>query len=640
MCQIKGNRQGLFCCRTAFIVLFFMHVDSVNGQTTNADVDSGDDQFPTDNIIVIEGRRASREKRRSTGRSDVFTPVDESQKNTYENLKKDSSVILPDSGKISPSGFVVPRIRGHDMKMTDVFIEDTLLQDPYTGFPIAEDLDLRAFGTLELHQGVAPASIHSLNPVGSIRYQFLENKLRETILGTQYGRPYGFANWGLAQMQIPNSDDHNISLNIYGRTHHSNGKYSYYSDEGTPYNSVDDQMRDRDHNDQRSFQWLPRLSYSSKSWRISSFLWQSNSEKSIPSSSALLLSDARENNKSQIANLTIQRLFRIGTEAKSLNLNLGIDIGQKSSDMFLSDPTNYLLQQAKKSRFSSDSHHARVFFDTNGRIFNFYSSADFANATLSSSVESRDAFDVSREMTHVYLGSEIKVGSQMILELKTSAIQSLDKWNVHGNQELIADIASVDKARMNKNLGFNMSYDFFHLSPYIQWAQSQRAPSVLEQFGNGGSIRSNFELQNEVVDHRELGVVFRELDYVSELRFSSFFDKTKNKISFTPVFSDAMKAQNLRQTYINGLDVLVVKKWLSAQLSWGNSFFDAKDMSNDQVRRLPLVPRQISVLNFQYQSSNVTTRLQSKYRSEIFRDLGNSIELPGSRIEDLNVDYN
>ncbi len=119
-------------------------------------------------VIKIIGPQREILRPRHAGQSVVIRPSEETRFDIKHQLDKESSLILPETGRVNASGFSVPRVRGQDARFTEIYLEGLRIQDPYLGYPFIDDLDLRATGEMALYIGTPPPEFASVNPNGGV----------------------------------------------------------------------------------------------------------------------------------------------------------------------------------------------------------------------------------------------------------------------------------------------------------------------------------------------------------------------------------------------------------------------------------------------------------------------------------------
>jgi hypothetical protein len=604
-----------------------------------ADDPSEDDAAVTDNVIVVTGHRREATSSRKTGQSVTVSPEDASRFDTLTHLKRESSVLAPETGRISPSGFVVPKVRGQDVKLTDVYLEDILLQDPYSGLPLIEDLDLRAFGSLEIHQGVPPPDVPGLNPIGTLRYRFRDVKSSSTTAGLQFGEPYGQSLWGLGiyRRKAEDAEDSATDARLYARHHQTGGHYKFYSDEGTPYNAADDTIRRRTNNDQRSDQAVPFIRQEIGPYRLEGLGWSYRADRGLASQSVLVPSAAREHANGHLANLRVTRGMTGLTPMSKMTVGTGITDSADHRDV--SDPGRRFLGSAEQSDMLVQSRRVRASLSSVSEVLSLFLVYESGRTTVQNKLGSRLAVDLKRQTDVGSLGARLVPFSFLMLEAKGAARQHVD--HLQGDAEVVVlegEKTSSLRHTTSRAAGGSVAIGTEDYGIYLQRAYASRLPSLIEEFGNGSSVRPNGALLPESIHHQEIGVFVKANSGVWRLGAAGYGDATGNKIVFVPVMANAVKALNVRQTDVRGVDVHgETTLWKTTVYASASRLFPYDETQRER-RLLPGIPERVLVGELEQRVQSFKLRWLSRYRSGVFRDLGNSVELPGAWIHDASVD--
>lgn len=586
---------------------------------------------PDEELIIIQGKRTEATRETRGGQSLSVRPKDESRFESLTHLKRESSVLVPETGRISASGFVVPKIRGQDVKLTDVYLEDILVQDPYSGLPLIEDLDLRAFGVLELHQGMSPPDVPGNNPIGTLRYRFRPEKSSRAQVGLQGGEPFGLSVWGLGVHRVGDDD-----YRLYGRQHASSGRYRYYSDESTPYNSRDDRMRTRENNDQRSIQAVPYLKKSWGPYSLQGLGWIYQADRGLPSASVLQSSGAREKTAGHIAHVQLSRELEATDFYSRGRWSFGLANNQ--DDRRIQDPQRSYLGAGDRSEMDIDTLRLQSNLSLAGENWDQHLAADFSQTHVENRAGSQRISDLDRSGKNLSLGSRFLPLPLTTVEAKFAwrELQDDDK-GVAANAIIAEENAKKKKRRDSTSWGLSVALNDDFWAVYLQAAGAQRLPSLLEEYGNGSSIQPNPSLKAENIEHREAGASLQGQDW--SLGTAVYQDRTQDKIVFIPILASSSKALNVRKTVVRGID-------LRGEYQWGNSSFYAGvsrlypyDTTRDAKKILPAIPEKVAVFEWRQSFGERTTaRWFSRYRSDVFRDLNNTVRIPGAWIHDLSAD--
>ncbi len=583
--------------------------------------------------ITIHGQRSKDESERSarTGQSQLIQPHESSRFDIATQLKRESSLTFAETGRISPSGFVIPKIRGQDSKLTDLYLEDTLLQDPYSGMPLIDDLDLRAFGSLELHQGISPVTVPNLNPIGTLRYRLSHEAKSRSSIGLSIGSPYGNSLWSLMIHKKEKRE-----LRLYARTHQTTGHYRYYSDESTPYNSRDDKFKIRTNNDQRSQQIIPVYRESWGPYSLQALAWIHKTERGIASGSMILDSAAREKNQGFLGDIALERVWAGLPFAETVQLD--IHLAHTDDKRNTIDPQRIVLNSARRSTMEviSDRQGAHLKADLERtRILLSY---EKSVSKIDQTYEENVGTGLTRSNGVGIVGLAFTPWDRLLVEFKHSEQRQSDQTDERTKiiLEEEADQAKAHKSSRADAVSF--AFGDFNNGIYGQFARSGRLPSLLEEFGNGSELRPNNTLKPELLFHREAGAFTKALGL--DLGIAAYLDQTGEKIVFVPILANASKALNVAKTNINGYDASIGWHGANARLSLKGSNLEAYDTSRAQKKILPGIPVHLVVAEWRQQwTETSSTYFTGRYRSAIFRDQGNSLKLPGSVIFDMNFDH-
>ena len=587
----------------------------------------------SDNTVIVVGRRNESTPLPVIGHGTEVEPTDASRFTTIAHIKRDSSVIAPETGRISASGFVVPSFRGQDSRLTDVYADDLLIQDPYTGLPVAEDIDLRAFGILDLYFGVAPLDIPGTNPIGTVRYRSRPITETRRQVGQQIGRPFGAATWGFVALH----SDQGIRFEprVYGRLHTTDGRYPYYDDNGTPYNEDDDRISQRENNDRRSYLLMPRATAAVGLWQLSGIGLLRSSQAGIPGR-GIAVSNAHDSYRGAIGGLDVKReLGAAGPFSSSVfSAAMGTHWDERSSV----DPGGKVLVVADESKLQIRTNRAGMKLFSTGDWLSQSIDLRGSDTRVQQLYGERESAQLRRRGLEGTIGLGLTPFRLWKIELKKSLRQHLDQKGGMTNKFEAVPTETQSEQASGQSAAVGLVAPRLP-SPYVQYARTERLPSLLEQFGDGASVRPADDLTAETTTHREFGVAWKDIFKGLKLGFSRFEDETSDKVIFVPAFASGSKALNVRRTRIQGEEFRA--DWLllaDTELHFGMSRLGAFDETRDEGKRLPGVPDRIVVIDGLQRWAGTNLRWMARYRSEVFRDLENTVISPGAWIHDANVD--
>jgi hypothetical protein len=594
---------------------------------------------PDPATIDVIGRRREAYRVERPGQSTVVRPTDPSRQDTAAQLARDASLALPDTGKINASGFVVPRVRGQDTRQTEVYVDDVLLQDPYTGLPLVDELDLRAFGELSWHLGVSPPEIHSVNPGGTLVYRLRGVKQSGASAGLTAGRPYGTSLWAAARAKHGTSDGAGGSARLYARHHATDGAYRYYSDNGTPYSTDDDSYLRRMNNERRAWQLVPAYDVTVGRSSVRALAVVTESEQGLPSLQAAKEGAAQEETATRLG--ALRWAYRPGGQSFLVPSRVALQGGATRDARTLRDPDREVLGAATEAGMTVEGRRGSLDAIWEGDVATLESSLTSSAADVASTGVA--ASQAASRYTHGgFLGLALSpfVGLGTSLELKGSAQRFLDtsRDEEHAQASREYDVTG-SSAALGQAVG--------PVALYGQAAQVSRAPSLLEEFGDGARVLSSPELTSEKVRHLELGADWSAPGdgLAWRLGVSVFRDTTKDKILILPALAQATRAQNLGETRVDGVEAradLAVPS--TASRVYGSlTRLEARDLTGGGDRPLPLVPERSGAVGLEQGlgddgATHATVRWAARVKSDIYRDRAASIVVPGGWIHDAYFD--
>lgn len=585
------------------------------------------------NEVLIRGERKASDEADLPGRGLVLTPKASTQQDLNTLLANESSVDFVETGKISGSGFSVPRLRGQDSRSTEIWIDDFLVQDPLSGLPLVDEIDLRAFGTVKLLRGITPLSVHTAHQRGMIQFipDFSGSKLIRHA-GISYGRPHGTSGFGLITHPRPKSGP---AYRIFVRSHVTRGEYPYYNDYATPYYTADDVISTRENNHRQASMLAPFLKWSDgrNVLKLSGIL--ARSENGVPARNPHLKSYATEDNE--------QTLFNAGYSYHLDSTPAFIPSYLRLTSHLHAGLNRIRNQNADQFGYSGDREIARRGAGTKGAAHWDFSHgvAEIALADQLTKITLDDAAEpavtASRAVTSAFAGADLML---------PAGFRFFQKLHVLRNTDRISDAWTRDQA-FNEARGLTKSgqatlsalaWSHGQVTTYVQHGQSTTLPSLLENFGDGGRIRPSLSLRPQRETHQETGLTFGREDW---LRFggSVFKDQTHDRIVFLPSISETSRAANLTKTTVRGYELHMDLRgaWLESALTWTVMHPESLLADGDR-KKIPGIAAKQGAASVSVHLSPTLVKWQTRYRGAVWRDEDNIIQIPESVMHDLYLD--
>lgn len=599
--------------------------------------------------IVVDGPKREVVRPRRAGQGLVIRPEQESRFDFKSQLKGEASIALPDTGRQTASGFALPRVRGQDARVTEIYLDGQRLQDPYAGFPIVDDLDLRAVGEMAIFLGVPPPDLPTVTPNGVLAYRVRPGMESGVKLGSVYGKPYGLALWGLASAASSGEDLAKggglHDLKVYAREHWTRGDFSYYDDNATPYNAADDRFSMRRHADRHARQLLPRWSFDYGNHQWTALGLYNQAQTSLPARMSGVFSDAREYSE--------QRLGRLAWDYNLLGKNpllpkvTTLEAAAHQDAISLDDPTNAVLGIVQKSgrQLASQGVAAAAQWEacTDLHASELWLRAENRETSITAGQGARREFTVERRQATLYAGADVLWQERLKVEVKHQVARFDDQWDVAaGASPELGVEPDKHQQRVLKGNTLSLAWLWHKLTLYGQVAKLERPATLLEEFGDGGLVRDNAKLRPEITLHRELGWSHtwaagsgRSLN----VRQAVFVDTTLDRIVMLPSIGQTMRAQNASKTRIDGLELGLDGRYQHSSINISYAKLRPYDLSVPQRQRLIAgVAREVASLGLGQEFGPYTLRWQSRYQTQVWRDLENTIAVPAYTIHDASLD--
>jgi hypothetical protein len=579
------------------------------------------------------------------GQSVIVRPQDETQFDTRVHIRDEPSLTIPDTGRINASGFTLPRVRGQDSRFTEVYLDGLKVQDPYVGFPVIDDLDLRACGELQIYIGNPPPSLPTISPNGALAYRMFTPMGQKHQLGTIVGRPYGHGVWALSQYKSPEKNE----ARLYLRQHRTDGQYPYHDDRATPYNPSDDKKAIRTNSDRYGVQAMPTFAWHWGRHKFSGLGLWNQANTGLPARSSDILSLAREDGRYRVGKLGYTFEPK-GTKVLIPDV-LGMEAGTYDLRLDTSDPTQAVLGQVQSTSRRLDGHtvagEAKWLESQDRGESGLFLRVEGNESRIHSSKGSANEFSVKRDQSSLYAGLDLLLPLFLHLEGKASITQQKDAVTREQNP-LTAASSGPETDLMLPGSSLGLAWRSDNLTFYSQMAQLKRPPTLLEKFGDGGLIRDNPGLSPETTLHKEIGLHWRGLfdgssqEFLNQprLRAALFRDDTRDRIILLPSIAQTMRAQNAIKTEVTGAEAAIeLTIYGKTTLTGGYARLFPLDQSYSKRSRLiPGVAEHTATTSLNHSFSWATVRLSSRFQSQVWRDSENTIAIPEYLIHDLTID--
>ena len=572
--------------------------------------------------VFIEGVLRERRDMNRAGQSVTVNPSDESRFDSQVHFKSDPSISLSGNGRAG--GFSLPLFRGQDARSSHVFIDDLELQDPYSGFPMVDEVDLRAFGTMVIHKGVSPWNIPVLDPGGVVQFS-LRKPASTAQAGISQGDIAGTSGW----LKTATPSEVSLDAGLYGRRSTNRGDYKYYSDNNTVLNPSDDDIRRRGNNDRSSLQGLGNISWMGARVGAKGLAWAQTSQQGIPLGLASGDGSARLDAQTQIVTSGV----RVDI---SQDHWVGFDVGGFSGQRAFRDPAND-IGFATKRTLKSQSARGRATIAGEGTSVNWLISAERqdSKSTLSSTY-AKDFYSPEASAYKIFAGGKYNVFSDQALEVKAGA-----QWFNSLSQTV--DRAIEKRSKTSKSGGGSIGWSRFanDLLLYAQAARASRAPSLLERMGNGAEIDGSASLSNE--DSRTLELGMRSImSFGSEVRalmnFVTWARDNEQVIRIEKISATRWRARNSGAQKFRGVEARTDLGMDDFGLEMAASWMHTEQVANRLL--VPFTPIWQGVGGARWNAhEGVSVRAMSRFVGRMYQDVSNTRELTWTLSHDASVDF-
>ena len=574
------------------------------------------------NTIEVIGIRKETNKIPRAGKSESVNPQVQSRFNISDHVKDRSYFELEQTGRVSSSGLAIPRTRGQDSKATSLFVEDYPIFDPQYGIPMAEEIDLKALGRMEVHRGVSPISLRHTNPIGSLVIKSAKQLGTKTEVGGSYGEPWGqrgFLYWDLISRDT--------QLKQYIRYHKAEGDFAFYDINGTPENLDDDRTRKRKDNQYESWQYVPQWGKRIGNWQLDIFGIFSGGKRGIPALGGRTRTFAYTKYRSQMLFAGAKYQFAeqrswILPNTSSLRVSGDLEFRQTY------DPEKAILVTSDESRLETSNYRAMLPQQWDGDFWMLILSPEVVQSNGNKSTDGQlSGKSLARTAEQFYSAFEVEV-LRWFFEVKHRVRNNRDSY------------ARESQSIRDQGSSIAVGYREYFWQAYWQYGTEQRPPALFELYGDGSALLANLELTTESFRHHEFG---GQLQWANlEFGFAYFIDKGTDKIVLIPNFLNSFKAVNLGNTEVTGKE-LDATMTLGEQLivSMGYSKLEAFQIGQAGERdlRLPSVPEDLSAARLQWQMGRYGLwGLGVRRRGRVYFDLGNQIYNPPITTYDLSYD--
>jgi iron complex outermembrane receptor protein len=598
--------------------------------------------------IVVEAPRITIDDHRQSGFVATLDVVD--RRHRVEDLSSVLSqmigVRVRQYGGLG--GFATVSIRGSSSNQVDVYLDGVPLNDAYTGVSNVGDLPLDGVRRVEVFRGFTPSHLGSSSMGGSINL-ITENDEgfgKPTLISKVEARQsYGSFETSKQTVSLW-SELQRVKFFVHGGRLTSQGNFEFLNDNTTPLNTADDRPAVRLNNDFESwnalgrlFAELPALGNATVSYNAAV------REGGVPGVGSFQSLTARSQRRSQLVNVQLdpQAVFwdRVQTFAGGF---------YSQTDERFHDPNGEigLTPQDTDNSFQSYGGSVRARLRS-GKVpvtlEAFYEAKDESFRPRQTLPEPSIGPDRGRTTQTATISGDLFLLDQNLVLSVTQRFLSQTTEFYDPPQLLGLPPSPQGKTRRNAQtprLGFRW-HPMSVLTFKGNWGRTFRQPTMLELFGNIGSVTGAAGLEPEEGENRDIGVVLA-LDAAGALRdvfveVVYLDNEIDNLILFFPNSQFTSRPTNIGSARILGWEVSVSTLLFNRLRFAGNyTHLDARDTGPIPFyngNELPGRPRDDVTLLLDYVRARWDVSYELNWIGRNYLDPANLRPVPAREIHNL-----
>jgi iron complex outermembrane receptor protein len=492
-------------------------------------------------------------------------------------------------------------IRGFSPEQTRVFLEEVPLTHSVFNQTALALVPMESLSSVEVYPAEVPGFLVSDGLSGALRM-----RLKPPGKGTPYllGGRLGSLGWKKVLGQVSDRVGR-VDFGIHADYSTSKEDFTYYDDNGTPFNLADDTYKKRENNAFQSFSILPQWSIGD----FSGFSLHSRYSSEVPGSLGIPL-DAHFMQTFHLLSLQYSRRQR-----PLLNM-YGISLVQK-----LSDTTGLAANQVGESRLqtvggklslSNDNRPLHLSF-VSGLKYDFYHSIP---ANVEEKTQTRLEVPLSLQVSWKWA--------------KKSAltVEGVAQWFDYGEKNRSLSDWNLSP-RVNAEVGL-----LDNLKTKITVGKYYRAPTLQELLGSANGIAPSKDLKNEQSTKVEIGFVWTENwqgGVKSELSYFYSAAAPNQLIQMVENSQNTQTATNVGQAFLGTHEVVLqLKNRMGIFAGIGLTQMTARNLSESPFKNnsLPFRPELRMQLNLGFESTLFSLSYLPSFRNGFYTDLANIKWLP------------
>ena len=520
--------------------------------------------------------------------------------------------------------FATVSLRGAAPGQLSVYLDGAPLTSAAQTLVNINDLPVTAIDRIEVYRGPSPLGLGPATPGGAINIVTLPSSagVRASVVRGAWDTWQGSGSAGARRGDW--------SALVHAGYQGSAGDFTYHDDNGTPYNTADDETARRVNNRFDAGTLLATVS-----GRLPAHVTVTAREdlfqkrQGVPGLGAVPAEHTRLEQLRSMSQLGIERPVTGGWP--SLSLDASIDRGRSRFE----DATGELGAGPSRTddRLGGEQYTAAATSPRMLRVLTLESTAAWRieRATLHNSADAyADPPPSRRDTKGVSIGARVEPWRDRVL---FTAGRRWDRQEdrLHWSSSLgVAGASALTRELDSPQLGALVRLPL-HLDAKANWSQGARAPSFDELFGNEGSIRGNPALTPERSESWDAGARWSAAPFGStratSLELSHYESQSRDLIVYVKNSASSVKAMNIARARIRGEELsaetaLPAGFALQGWMHW-QSTIDLGSVPVWHGKRLPLRPERHAFARVEWRTGPLMLGGEVEYLGDDYLDRAN-----------------
>ena len=549
--------------------------------------------------------------------------------------------------------FATVSIRGSSSSQVRTFLDGMPIDDPYLGVTNLSDLPLGGVERIEVYRGFSPPQLGGSAIGGAIslvtRNDADDGGSTSSSRGNFFDAVEAAASAGSFDTRRENASlffqPGPVRIFAHGTYERSQGDFDFEDDNGTPFNTNDDEVATRVNNDfegwngiLRASSDIPRVAEASLAY------YDASREQGVPGLGSFQSTTARSERRRQMGQARLE----------------GVPLLHKQVHWW----ANGFYQHANEQFKDPGSDVSLVAQDTDNTIDSYGGSArvKWFMPVLPASLEVGYLSQKEQFHPESYLPSHVSgpdrwrhattwsLGADVYLLKQTLVLTATQRWEENTDQFFapprfpwLPPTSEGVVTQREHTPSFGLRYQPWQwVAVKANAGKYYRLPTFLELFGNTGSVTGSSTLEPETGENRDVGVVlsFARAGALRSLflEVSRFDNKAENLILFFPNSQYTVKPTNIGSSRIRGWEVSTAAAWRMIEFTAGYTYLDTEDTGEEPAyvrKQLPSRPQDDLNTSLAYTWRALRATYEFHYMSANWLNRYNTQETPSRELHNL-----